>query len=129
MQQHERAHARGGTRACAPLQGFFQSSFKPRVSSRPTRVCGPQQKAPNRGGGGGAAGLSTTDAVALLPGLEAAGGSVTACDVRFTRVHDFAYAPQPHAVFELLDVLLVHAWVVDAADLATRGARQEAALI
>lgn len=72
----------------------------------------PQHKAPGR-----SAQHSVSDTVSVLPGL----GGACPCDVRFTRVHDFAYSPQPHAVFELLDVLLVHGWVVDAADLATRG--------
>jgi hypothetical protein len=60
---------------------------------------------------------SVSDCVALLPGLAAC----SAADVRFTRIHDFDYAPEL-AVFDLLDVFLVHGLLVDAADTATAGA-------
>ena len=60
---------------------------------------------------------SVSDSVALLPAL----AECAAADVRFTRIHDFDYAPEL-AVFDLLDVFLVHGLLVDAADTATAGA-------
>jgi hypothetical protein len=54
-----------------------------------------------------------SDAVALLPGLAQA----AVADVRFTRIHDFEYRAES-VVFDLLDVFLVHGWLVDPAEPA-----------
>jgi len=51
--------------------------------------------------------------VALLPGLAQA----SVADVRFTRFHDFDYRAES-AVFDLLDVFLVHGWLADPGEAA-----------
>ncbi|CAI5468843.1 unnamed protein product [Closterium sp. Yama58-4] len=60
---------------------------------------------------------NVADCMALLPRL-ATGIDV---NVRFTGIHAFEFTPET-AIFDLLDISLVHGWLVDAQDSATAAA-------